>query len=253
MTPRPLETRLLLTIQRPRLWLVALAGIGLLILLLIWLSYEYGRSVAGFDADEYGLQMAALQEQLDTTNADLAESQHQNAMLERNSKVDGDATVELKTSLGDAQAEVLELKKELAFYKSIVTPEQTKRAVAIQTIQLEADGEGGYKYRIMVSQKGRNDRFVRGTLDVSLKGSQDGVATVIALKNVSKEAKKTLKFGFKYFQNFEGRLKLPATFLPETMRVQVKPKSRQIDAVDEQFAWTDLTAGGNQDVGQQQN
>jgi hypothetical protein len=250
MTPRPLETRLLVTVQRPGMWLAALAVIVLLVLTSVWMSYEYGRSVAGYDATQFEQQMSEIQMQLELANAEIAESQHQAAMLERNSKIDGDASVELKASLNEAQSQVLELKKELAFYKSIVTPEQTKRAVAIQTIQLEADGEGGYKYRIMVSQRGRNDRFVRGTLNVSLKGSQDGVAKVIALKNVSKQAKKTLKFGFKYFQNFEGRLKLPATFQPENMRVQVKPSSKRIDVVDETFAWTDLTAGGKQNVGQ---
>ncbi len=251
MTPKPLETRLLLTIQRPGLWLGSLGLIVVLVLAGFWFSYEYGRSVAGYDASVAGQQMGQLQQQLQQATAKIAEMQHQAAMLERNSKIDGDASRELKISLDKAQSEVMELKKELAFYKSIVTPEQTKRAVAIQTIQLQADGEGGYRYRIMVSQRGRNDRFVRGVLKVGIKGSRDGAETVIPLQNVSKQAKKSLKFGFKYFQNFEGTLKLPADFVPESMRVQVKPRSKKIDAVDETFAWTDLTAGGKQNVGQQ--
>ena len=250
MSPKPLETRLLVTVHRPGLWMAAFAAIVLLVLAGFWMSYEYGRSVAGYDAGLFEQERAALQQELDQANAKIAEMQHQAAMLERNSKIDVDASKQLKTSLDEAQSEVLKLKKELAFYKSIVTPEQTKRAVAIQTIQLDADGEGGYNYRIMVSQRGRNDRFVRGILQVGIKGSQDGVETVIPLKNVSKQAKKKLKFGFKYFQNFEGKLKLPANFQPESMRVQVKPSSKKIDAVDESFAWSDLTAGGKQNVGQ---
>jgi len=250
MSPKPLETRLLVTVHRPGLWLATLGLIVLLLLAGFWMSYEYGRSVAGYDASQAAEESARLQHELERANAQIAEMQHQAAMLERNSKIDDDASKQLKASLSAAQSQVLELKKELAFYKSIVTPEQSKRAVAIQTIQLDADGEGGYNYRIMVSQRGRNDRFVRGVLQVAIKGSQDGAETVIPLKNVSKQAKKTLKFGFKYFQNFEGKLKLPANFQPESMRVQVKPSTRKIDAVDETFAWTDLTAGGKQNVGQ---
>lgn len=250
MTPKPLETRFLLTVQRPGMWLLSFIIIVLLVLAVVWLSYEYGRRVAGFDASQVEQQIQGLQQQLEQAQADLAASQHQAAILERNSQIDGDATSELQATLTLTQNEVLELKKELTFYKSIVSPEDTKRAVAIQTIQMDADGEGGYNYRIMLSQRGRNDRFVRGKLIVSFKGSQDGEATVIPLKNVSKQVTAPLKLGFKYFQNFEGKLQLPVTFRPELMRVQVKPSSKQLDPVDEQFAWTDLTAGGKQNVGQ---
>ena len=60
-------------------------------------------------------------------------------MLERNSQIDDDASSQLKETLAQAQNEVLELKKELSFYKSIVAPEQGSRSLAIQTIQLKAE------------------------------------------------------------------------------------------------------------------
>lgn len=250
MSPKPLETRMLITIQRPERWIIGFGLLLFLVLTSMWLSYEYGRKVAGFDADAYSQQMHELQSRLEITEAEIAESEQRSAMLERNSQIEGDASADLKQTLEAVQNEALSLKKELSFYKSIVSPEDTKRAVAIQTIQLDADGDGGYKYRIMVSQRGRNDKFVRGTLVVSLSGSQDGEAIVIPLKNVSKKAKKTLKFGMKYFQNIEGTMKLPASFRPEKMRVQVRPSIKSIDKVDETFAWTDLTAEGTHNVGQ---
>lgn len=246
MSPKPLETRMLITIQRPERWIIGFGFLLFLVLTGMWLSYEYGRQGAGLDVDSYEKRIAELGDQLELAQSEIAESEMRSAMLERNSQITGDASADLKQTLENVQFEALELKKELSFYKSIVSPEQTKRAVAIQTIQLDEDGAGGYKYRIMVSQRGRNDRFVRGTLNVSLTGSQDGDATTIPLGNVSKEANKPFKMGFKYFQNFEGTMKLPATFKPENMRVQVRPSIKSIDRVDETFAWTDLTAGGNE-------
>ncbi len=253
MTPKPLETRLLIRILRPERWILAFGLVLFLVLTAVWGSYEYGRKVAGFHVSANAELVSGLQERLQLAEAEIAETQQRAAMLERNSQIEGDASADLKETLAKVQGESLKLKKELSFYKSIVSPEQTKRSVAIQTIQLDADGNGGYKYRIMVSQRGRNDRFVRGVVDVSLIGSQDGEALVIPLKNVSDRAKKPIKFGFKYFQNIEGKMKLPAAFRPETMRVQVKPTLKSIDKIDEQFAWTDLTAGGTQNVGQKQN
>jgi hypothetical protein len=67
---------------------------------------------------------------------------------------------------------------------------------------------------------------------------------VLKLAEVSNDTKKPMKFGFKYFQNFEGVMNLPEAFYPDYLRVKVKPTTGKIKSIDEQFAWSDLTAGG---------
>ena len=165
-------------------------------------------------------------------------------MLEHNNQIDDDAYKQLKTTLAGAQSEVLELKKELAFYKSIVAPEQGDRNIAIQSIQLIQNEAGGYQYKIMISQRGRNDQFARGTISVSIQGMSQGKQTTLQLADVAKDVKEPMKFGFKYFQNFEGVMTLPDAFQAETLHIKVNPSTGKIKAVDEQFAWSDLTAGG---------
>ena len=137
----------------------------------------------------------------------------------------------------------MELKKELAFYKSIVAPEQGKPSIVIQTIQLKKDVGGDYNYKIMISQQGRNDRFARGDIEVSIEGAKQGAKQVLALSDVSDDAAKPMRFGLKYFQNFTGKLKLPEGFEAESMRVKLKPRSKTLDSIDEKFPWDDLTAG----------
>jgi hypothetical protein len=210
----------------------------------IWLTFETGRRMAGFDTAETDRIISAHQAEIGQLQANLAEYQRQAAMLERNSKIEDDASGELKKSLSEAQNEVLVLKKELAFYKSIVAPEQTKPSLVVQTIQLKQDVAGDYDYKIMVSQQGRNDRFARGTVEVSIEGTEQGAKRVLALSTISENVKKPMKFGFKYFQNFTGKLKLPEGFKADYMRVKVNPKSKTLDSVDEKFPWDDLTAGG---------
>lgn len=241
---KPLLTHTIITVQRPYLWLLSLLGILCLVALSLWFSFEYGRSIAGFDsasADDY---IGQLQAQLEEAQAEIVETTRQATMLKRNSRIDDDASAQLKGTLAQAQNEVLELKKELSFYKSIVAPEQGNRSIAIQTIQLKQNETGGYDYKIMVSQRGRNDRFARGTIDVSIEGMKKGQPLTLKLADVSNETKKPMKFGFKYFQNFEGVITFPEAFLPDVVRIKVKPSSAKIKAIDEQFAWSDLTAGG---------
>jgi len=241
---KALPTHSIITIQRPHLWLFSLLTIICMISLLVWFSFEYGRNIAGYDSAKADAYIGQLQAQLEETQAEIVESNRQTTMLKRNSLIDDDASVQLKETLAQAQSEALELKKELSFYKSIVAPEQGNRSIAIQTIQLKQNETGGYDYRIMVSQRGRNDRFARGTIDVSIEGVQKGQPVTLKLTDVSNETKKPMKFGFKYFQNFEGVMTLPASFLPDFVRVKVKPSSGKIKPIDEQFAWSDLTAGG---------
>ena len=244
MSTRPLQTRYLITIQRPGRWFMGFVAFLALAAASIWFAYEQGRHMAGFDASDADQLIGAQQGEIETLQAKLAESQRQAAMLERNSKIEDDASGELKKSLTEAQNEVLELKKELAFYKSIVAPEQSKPSIVIQTIQLKQDVAGDYDYKIMVSQQGKNDSFARGTVDVSVEGTTQGAKQVLALNTISDDVKNPMKFGFKYFQNFTGKLKLPDGFKAEYMRVKLNPKSKTLDSVDEKFPWDDLTAGG---------
>jgi hypothetical protein len=241
---KPLLTHTIITVQRPYLWLLSLLGILCLIALSLWFSFEYGRNIAGFDSSSSDAYIGQLQAQLEEAQAEIVETTRQATMLKRNSRIDDDASAQLKGTLAQAQDEVLELKKELSFYKSIVAPEQGNRSIAIQTIQLKQNETGGYDYKIMVSQRGSNDRFARGTIDVSIEGMNKGQPLTLKLADVSNETKKPMKFGFKYFQNFEGVMTFPEAFLPDVVRVKVKPKSAKIKAIDEQFAWSDLTAGG---------
>ena len=244
MNTKPLQTRYLITIQRPVRWLLGLLILIGLVAGMIWMSYEQGRHVAGFDASDANQVIESLQIEIETLQAELAETQRQAAMLERNSKIEDDTSGQLKKTLTEAQNEVLELKKELAFYKSIVAPEQGKPSIVIQTIQLKKEAVSGeYDYKIMVSQQGRNDRFARGTMDVSIEGTNQGAKQVLALSDLSDDMKKSTKFGLKYFQNFTGKLKLPEGFIAKSMRVKLKPSSKTLDSVDEIFPWDDLTAG----------
>lgn len=243
MNNRPLQTRYLITIQRPFRWFLGLVVLVGLVAATVWLAYEQGRRAAGFNSSDADHVIEILQAEIETLRSDLAESQRQAAMLERNSEIEDDTTGQLKKSLSDAQKEALELKKELAFYKSIVAPEQGKPSIVVQTIQLKKDPGGDYDYKIMISQQGRNDGFARGTMEVSIEGSNQGAQQVLALNDVSTDVKNPIKFGMKYFQNFTGKLTLPQGFTAESMRVKLKPSSNTLEAVDEIFPWDDLTAG----------
>ena len=244
MRIKPLQTHTIIAVKRPMLWLLSFVLSICILLILIKFSFEYGRNSAGFDGALADAYIGQLQAQLEESQAEIMESKRRATMLKHNSRIDDDASVQIKESLTAVQDEVLELKKELVFYKSIVAPEQSGRSIAIQTVELKKNETDDYQYKIMVSQQGRNDKLVRGTINIRIKGTSKGKSVTYSLSDVSKDVKEPMKFGFKYFQNFEGLLKLPVAFTPESLHITASPKADKIKAIDEQYAWSDLTAGG---------
>ncbi len=245
---KPLQTHRIITIQQPGLWWLGFIALIALILLIIWSVFEYGLNVGGYhkaDADAY---IEKLQVQLEESQAEIIETKRKATMLERNRRIDEDASTQLKETLANTQGEVLALKKELSFYQNIFSPEQGSRSLAIQKMQIKANAAGGYDYKIMVIQRGRNDQFARGTVEVSIEGLSKGQPLTLQLAEVSNDISKfmksgPMKFGFKYFQNFEGVIILPEAFQPNSIRVKVKPGKGKIKAIDEQFSWSGLTDG----------
>lgn len=251
MSLKPIQTRQIIVIQRPVVWVsMALLIVGL-ILAGIWGAYQYGRYQTAPNNGDVDAYITDLQNQLNASREEFLESQRQASMLERNRQIDDDASLQLKASLVEAQNEVLGLKKELVFYKSIVSPEKGDRSLIVQMVQIKPDATGGYYYKVMVSQRGRNDKYARGSLDINIDGIIDKgddknkeKTTTLKLSDVSNETKKTLKFGFKYFQIFEGVMNFPENFQAEQFRVSVKPKTAKLKPVDEQYSWSDLMTGG---------
>lgn len=234
----------IIMIQHPVLWVFAIAVLVCLLLFTMWATYDYGRYNAGYDSADSQRIISGLTRQLTVAKAKIVETQRQTSMLKRNKQIDDDVSGQLKQVLAQLQNKVVALKKDLAFYKSIVAPERGDRSVAIQSFQLTPAGTDQYQYKLMVSQRGRNDFFARGTITVVIAGTLNDKHVTLKLRNISNETKKILKFGFKYFQNFEGVMSLPTAFQPDSVRVRVEPRSSRIKPVDEQFAWSDLAAGG---------
>ena len=67
---------------------------------------------------------------------------------------------------------------------------------------------------------------MRGLIELSFEGEQeDGSLVRLDLPTVSvKKTTKRQKFGFKYFQNFEGNIKIPENFTPMSMYIKVAEK-----------------------------
>jgi hypothetical protein len=208
--------------------LLVLVGVALL-LGSNWLLYQYGRQQAGLDFVALQQQRSELRariEQLENRNQQLADER---IALQRTGQIDRQAYQQVDQSLRALQAEISELKEEVAFYRSIVAPRESSRGLRIQRFTIEANAEPrSYSYRLVLTQVIKNNRVAKGHIDISVEGLQDGKHRKLAIGDIQTDKDKSLNFRFKYFQNFEGDVILPEGFTPSRVYVEVKSRKAGI-------------------------
>ena len=192
-----------------------------------WILFEYGRFSSGFDSlDAYKGRVALLdtQKELETRVEGLRE---QKAILERASQIKKKAYAELGVNLKILQAEVLELKEELAFYRGIVSPGSASAGLRLQRFRIESTGQPrSFRSKVMLTQVLKNHRLARGHVRLSIEGLLNGQLMTLSLKDLTEKQIKEIKYRFKYFQNLEETLILPEGFKPLRAMIQVVPNGR---------------------------
>jgi hypothetical protein len=218
--------------------LVLLAGVAVIIA--GWALFEYGRYSAGFDGIEARDERNVLFNQIDDLEDQIGDLRKDKAALERSQQIERKAYTDLDTTLKVLQAEILELKEEVAFYRGIITPRDAAQGLYLQSFKVEPNGTPrGYRYKVILTQVFQNEHHARGTLRLSIEGSHNQQPTVLALSDVTEKRIKELEYRFKYFQNMEGDIQLPAGFKPKRAIVSVLPSGRSNDeaTIEKTYDW----------------
>jgi len=238
------------------IWVVGGIVILLVFMLITWSAFEYGRHTAGFYQSDYDQEIEILRQSLDEQTVKKESALRDNARLSRGSDIQKDASSQINDTLAACEGATLKMKEELTFYHNIVTPRKSKREIQVNKVVITPVGDGSFRYKIVLIQVGRHDIVQRGQIELSFLGRKAGGAEVrLDLPTVSsKKTARRQKFGFKYFQNFEGSVKFPEGFEPISMFVKARPKSAKVPRVDKRYAWANLIAGGNEThVGKEKN
>jgi len=253
MKSEPTQSQFLITVHQPKLWIASAIMALCVILFFIWSSFEYGRQAAGFNQSDYDQEIEILRQALDEQTAKKEVALRENARLSRGSDIQKDASSQVGDSLAACEDEVLKMREELTFYHNIVAPRQSAREVQINKVAVTQAENGAFNYKIVLIQAGKHDYTQRGYVELSFKVRKaDGSEIILDLPSVATEkTTKRQKFGFKYFQNFEGGIRFSEGIEPLSIFISAIPKSAKVPKVKQEFIWGDLIAGGNvSNVGQ---
>lgn len=237
-----------------------LAGlIGVLLLLLIagaWALYDLGRYRAGFNSMQAERLNESYEQDLATQRQQISELRGELARIQSGKEVDAYANEEIKKTLVSLQQENQELREELQFYRSIVSPSRGRPGVHIHNFQLtQGEKAGKYYYNITlihIQGQTKHHREVKGEVKLLVEGEQGGVVKKLEMADLTTPRRSSIRFVFKYFTRFEGSLDLPPNFNPRNILVQAVSGTKKINGDEKQIEWPSqaTTKEDNQNAGE---
>jgi hypothetical protein len=170
---------------------------------------------------------------------EIASLKEEVALLQTHSSVDKAAYKDVEANLTQLQRKIQEQRDAIEFYRGIISPADGGRGLRVQDLKLSKGTEDReYNVRLVLVQVMQHDRSVKGEVDFSLDGAQDGAAVTYTLEQLlPPDADNEWSFSFRYFQNFDRQLLLPEGFKPERVNIEVRSKTKSIASVKQSFPW----------------
>ncbi len=230
--------RKILVYQPVYAWL-GLAVVMVFLTMAAYLLFESGIRYSGERVEQLTQQLDSIEGSYEALQQANTELQEQLAVLKRSSEIDRRATREVRNEYAGLREKAMELRKQLAFYQGIVSPGDARPGLRIQRFHLEpTQEEGGFFFSLTLTQVKRNERYVRGVVEMEIDGMQDGKPKLLKFSKLAAGNSKVLNFKFRYFQNFEGEIRIPAQFKPQQVRILLKPKGKgQPPGIEETMDW----------------
>lgn len=230
--------RKILVYQPAYLWTAAVVAVVMLVSG-GYLLFRYAANHAAGELVRISRQETGLKRQLDEAQEQNASLRQRLAILERSSEIDRRATLEVRNDFARLQDKMQALRKELAFYRGIVSPADSKAGLSIQRFDLKRQASvGRYSYTLMLTQVKGNDKYAQGIVEIAVEGMQDGHSKVLSLDSLRVDGGEAMKFRFRYFQDFEGEIEIPAEFEPRLLTIHARTRGKgQPPAVEKTLEW----------------
>jgi hypothetical protein len=219
-------------------WLRALLFF-LLLLGVAWVGYQQGSD--GSPAALVGLPPDA-KHQIELLEQERNALRRELKMVKQAAEIDRESIIAIRDQIKQFQDERLKMEEELAFLRGIVSTDSKKKGLRVQGFKLEPGLEAGhYVYKFSVSQVINSGIIAKGSIGLTILGLHNGQSKQLSLSQVSAQKLDKIKMRFRYFQNVEGKLKIPEGFEPATIEVEVKPSSKKLQPVKESYNWSPIS------------
>jgi Family of unknown function (DUF6776) len=204
-----------------------------------YLSFEFGRIQADFNIVDSINERRAYEAHIEELEDEIVALKQEIELQKTHREVEAESYREIESNLVRLEAKIREQRDAIAFYRGIVSPEDSAKGLRVQDLTVTPGAEDrAFNVRLVLVQVRQNDRRVSGEVELSIEGQQNGTAATYSLAELSPpDADTAWPFGFRYFQDFDRQLILPDGFSPERINVEVRSSTRSVASVTQTFPW----------------
>lgn len=161
--------------------------------------------------------------------------------LSRSDQISRDANRDLQGTLAERDEEIAGLRADVAFYERLVGATAQRRGLNVHELKLQPQAGQAWHFTATLTQNLNRGAVNAGDLRLLVEGTQDGRLKRLAWSDLRQQPGAAgVPYSFKYFQQIEGDLMLPAGFEPVRVIVQLKPGNGPV--VEQSFTWAAATA-----------
>ena len=241
MAATPPRPRLIVTEHRP------FRGLRLVACAVLWAlsvaaAFWFGARLAAPDAGHLRERLAQVEAEHTKASQRLERLGQKAATLERSEQVGRDAARALQATLAERDAELASLRNDVAFFERLAGGGAQRQPLAVHSLTFEPAGDNGWRYLLTLTQNLKKAAISKGEFTLRVEGSQGGQLRTLGWADlVQTPDAKARPFSFKYFQQIEGSIALPAGFVPHRVRVNLRSDQGQTEQV---VPWPDPATPG---------
>jgi len=138
------------------------------------------------------------------------------ATLSRSEQISRAANVEVQQTLAERDEEISAMRADLEFYERLVGATGQRRGLSVHSAEFQLEAGGSWRYAITLTQNVNRGGISSGTMRFAVEGVASGVLKTLDWATLRQADKAPgQEYSFRYFQQLEGSVVLPAGFTPQ--------------------------------------
>lgn len=193
-------------------------------------------------------QLAGSERQRRALANEVSQLQQRVTTLARSDQISRDANRDVQGTLGERDEEIAGLRADVAFYERLVGATAQRRGLSVHSLKLTPQNDQSqettaWHFTGTLTQNLNRGGVSAGRVTLVVEGTRNGRLQKLGWDDLRQQpGAPGVDFSFKYFQQLEGDVFLPAGLTPVRVTVRLAPRSGAV--VEQSFTWADATRDG---------
>ncbi|ALN89745.1 MULTISPECIES: DUF6776 family protein [Lysobacter] len=217
--------------KRPYIW----SAVGVAWALSLVVAWLWSQSLAAPKLPKLSAELDQTKRELRLRSKALEQLEQREANLQRSDQISRAANKQVQNSLAQREEEISDLRADVAFYERLVGATAPAKGLNVHSVEFKPETGGTWRYQIVLTQNLNRGAVSSGGLQFQVEGVRGGKLAAIGWDELHQKSKAPAQdYSFRYFQQLDGSVMLPAGFTPQRVRISLHGENA---AIEQHFAW----------------